>query len=341
MKFISICVIILLSNLIPAQVSDFEHIDFTKADNIVKLNEGNSLNNLPLLTHKLTSKLSTDVEKFRAIYVWVCQNIKGDAYQHNLVSRKREKFKNDSLGYIEWNNEFKKVAFDKLRKHKKTMCTGYAYLIKEMCFIAGIECKIIDGYARSFETNIEALESFNHSWNAVKLNNKWYLCDATWSSGYMINGSLFVKDYNNGYFLTEPTLFAKNHYPLKKKWFLNDSLSKQKFIPEPIVYGETFMHKVIPISPKHLYETVEKHQEIEFKFKSLQPVSTEDIALVKVSGKVHKPFEIYDLKNESGIITFKYKFKHKGTYDAHLKIKNDIVASYSFEVIKSNYSSEL
>ncbi|WP_439150877.1 transglutaminase domain-containing protein [Winogradskyella sp.] len=217
MKYLFIWAFIIFSKLTLAQISDFKHIDFTKVDNIVKLHEGNELNNLPLLAHKLTSKLPTGVEKFRAIYLWVCLNINGDAYQHNKVSRKRKKFKNDSLGYIAWNEDFKKIAFKKLLKYKTIMCTGYAYLIKELCFIADIECEIIDGYARSFETNVEALKSINHSWNAVKLNNKWYLCDATWSSGYMINGSIFVKDYNNGYFLTDPILFAKNHYPLRQK----------------------------------------------------------------------------------------------------------------------------
>ncbi|MCT4628600.1 hypothetical protein [Winogradskyella sp.] len=76
-----------------AQISDFSHIDFTKANNIVKLNEGKDLNNLPLLTFQLTHKLSTDVEKFRAIYLWVSHNIEGDAQQHNLVNRKKKNSK--------------------------------------------------------------------------------------------------------------------------------------------------------------------------------------------------------------------------------------------------------
>ncbi len=335
MKYILAFVFYFSLHSLIAQISDFSHVDFNKADNIVKLNEGKDLDNLPLLTFQLTHKLSTDIEKFRAIYTWVCLNIRGDAFQHNLVSRKREKFKNDSLGYIAWNNEFKKSAFKKLLKYKKTMCTGYAYLIKEMCFIANIQCEIVDGYARSFETNIEALESFNHSWNAVKLNNKWYLCDATWSSGYMINGSLFVKDYNNGYFLTDPILFAKNHYPLQRKWFLNDSIIERKFTPEPIVYGETFEHKIIPISPENLTTVIAKNHEVCFKFKSLNTINNKDISLVRVVGKKHRPFKIYDLINENGDISFKHEFKRKGFYDVHLKIKKDIVASYSFEIKKS------
>ena len=335
MKYLFVSFLILILNICNGQISDFEHIDFTKADNIVKLNQGLSLNNLPLLTYKLTSKLSTDVEKFRAIYSWVCKNISGDPNQHNKVTKKQEKFKNDSLGYIAWNNEYKKIAFKKLLKHKKTMCTGYAYLIKELCFIANIECQIIDGYGRSFETNVKELESLNHSWNAVKLNNKWYLCDATWSSGYMINGHTFIKDYNDGYFLTEPILFAKNHYPLQKKWFLNDSLIARKFIIEPIVYSETFKHKIIPVAPAILNTTIAKKQEITFKFKSLNSISDKDISLVHISDKAQKTFKIYDIKNEDGIISFKYKFKHKGFHDVHLKIKADIVASYSIEVIKT------
>ncbi len=332
MRYIIILIIALFSKLTPAQVSDFKHIDFSKADYTAKLYEGENLDNLPLLTYKLTHKLSTDIEKFRAIYTWVCLNIKGDANQHNLVSRKRKHFKNDSLGYVAWNASFKKIAFKKLLKHKKTMCTGYAYLIKEMCFIANIDCRIINGYGRSFETNVEKLEIVNHSWNAVKLNNKWYLCDATWSSGYMINETIFVKAYNDGYFLTDPILFGKDHFPLEKKWFLNTQLINRKFIAEPIIYGETFAHKIIPITPKLLRTVILKNETVYFKFKTLDSILNSEISLIKVLKNSHKTYNISDIKNENGIISFTNKFKHRGTFDVHLKLKNDIVASYVVKV---------
>jgi len=325
--------LVVLFNISNAQVSDFKNIDFTKADNTAKLYEGHSIENLSLLAHKLTTNLTTDVEKFRAIYNWVCTNIKGDSNQHNKVSRARKKFKSDSLGYVEWNNYYKKIAFKKLLNQKKTMCTGYAYLIKELCFIADIECIIVDGYGRSFETNVEKLENLNHSWNAVKLNNKWYVCDATWSSGYMINKSYFISDYNDGYFLTDPVLFAKNHFPLQKKWFLNDTLKTTKFVAEPIVYGETFEHKIIPIGPKKLNTTITKNKDITFQFKSLKDISTNTISLVRIIKTKKIPYKIYDVISKNGIVTFKYNFKHKGSYDVHLKIKNDIVATYTIEVI--------
>ena len=42
--------------------------------------------------------------------------------------------------------------------------------------------------------------------------------------------------------------------------------------------------------------------------------------------------KIYDLKNEDGLIKFKYKFKYKKDYDVHLKIEDDIVATYTVKV---------
>lgn len=95
---------ILILNVALAQVSDFKSIDFTVADNIANLKKGRSLDNFPLLAHELTYKLNTDVEKFRAIYTWVCTNIKGDLSVGDKVLHKRKKHKNDSLSYAKWNN---------------------------------------------------------------------------------------------------------------------------------------------------------------------------------------------------------------------------------------------
>ena len=204
MKSIFFFISFFIINSSIAQISDFKDIDFNAADNVAKLHSGADLNNLPLLAHNLTIDLPSDVEKFRAIYTWVCNNIDGDPKQDNEVIEKREEFKNDSVALLKWNNSFKKIAFNKLFKQKKTMCTGYAYLIKELSFLADIECEIVDGYGRTTSTNADQLELTNHSWNAVKLNDKWYLVDATWSSGYFDDYNVFINEYNDGYFLTDP-----------------------------------------------------------------------------------------------------------------------------------------
>ncbi len=320
-----------------AQISDFKSINFTKADNIAKLNKGASLTNLPLLAHRLTSKLPNDVERFRAIYTWVCLNIKGDNAQHSKVARFRKKFKNDSIAYLKWNTTFKKTAFQILRKHKKTMCTGYAYLIQELCALANIECKIINGYGRSAAANIEQLELKNHSWNAVKLNNKWYLCDATWSSGYMVADHIFYPDYNDGYFLTEPELFAKTHYPENKKWLLKDKLINTSYVASPLLYGEAYQYKIIPIVPATMKINVAKNEPVVFQFKTLKSLISKKIKLLKYNGTKEYEMPIYNLNINENAIHFNAKFKRKGKYDMHLKIDNDIVATYVVEVLKENF----
>jgi len=331
-KYILALILFIIFNISNAQIYDFKNIDFTRADNIAKLNKGENLQNLALLSYKLTSKLPTKVEKFRAIYTWVSTNISSDIKQQNKIFRIQKKFKNDSIAFIKWNEEYKKKVFKKLLKHNKTMCTGYAYIIKELAFLADIECEIVDGYGRTVESNIDSLETTNHSWNAVKLNGKWYLCDATWSSGYVNENYNFIEDYNDGYFLTTPILFAKNHYPIQKKWLLNNVTTNITFTTSPLVYGETFKYKIVNLTPSKMNVEVKKNEEISFNFKALKDIPLDKISLIFYLGDKELPFNIYDIKSEKGIIKFKNKFKWKGFYDVHLKIKNDIVATYSIKV---------
>ncbi len=334
-NFFYVLLVVTFQSYVHAQVSDFKSIDFSKADMIAKLNIGATLDNLPVLAYKLTHDLSTDVEKFRAIYSWVCNNIKGDNAQHNIVRKKRKKLENDSIAFMQWNREYKKKAFSKLVRQKKTMCTGYAYLIKELCFLSKIECKIVDGYGRTIDTNVDRLEIENHSWNAVKLNEKWYLCDATWSSGYMGDYNIFVQEYNEGYFLTDPILFGKNHLPSNPEWSLNQELTDSVFVKAPLVYGETFKQKIIPVYPASFKTKINKNDEILFSFSTTDLTFDKNVSLIYFLGNEEIALKIYDLKKENHKVSFRCRFKNRGTYDAHLRINNDIVSTYVIQVTKT------
>ncbi len=204
-----------------AQQSDFDGINFFRADYIANQLKGEELYNLPILAHNLTSPLKTEVERFRAIYYWVCHNIRGEYNLTHKNDRKLKKFKNDSEALRLWNNQFKKEVFTRLLLKKETLCTGYAYLIKELSNLAGLECEIIYGYSQENNVKIENLNSPNHSWNAIKLNGKWYLCDATWSSGFQdMSTSMFEFEFADSYFLMEPSEFAKSHRPMNEEWRL-------------------------------------------------------------------------------------------------------------------------
>ncbi|TYA78524.1 transglutaminase domain-containing protein [Seonamhaeicola marinus] len=326
------CVLICFQHF--GQISDFEHISFEKADNIAKSHKGESLKNMPILVYKLTSKLHTDVEKFRAIYVWVCTNIESD-YGNQLQNlRMRKKYENDSTALYEWNVKFREKALRKLIRQKRTICTGYAYLLKEMAILAGLDCKMIHGYGRNVTSNIGELTVPNHSWNVVKLNNKWYFADPTWASGYFnIDDGHFVWQYNDGYFFSEPELFAKSHYPLDKKWLLLEN--KKPTIPEflngPLVYGSSFKYGVLPISPSRMESEILKGEEIALEYRVPRQATLNKIGLHIVNSSEKKVFNYtYDASKE--LLKFTYLFKRRGVFDVHLVINNEVVSTHVFQV---------
>ena len=221
MKCILYFLIFTFALTLHAQRTDFNEISFEKADKIAQRYKGEDLYSLPILTLRLTAQLETDVERFRAIYSWVCRNIKGD---YNLTSEnehKRRKFKNSPEALALWNEQCKRQVFKRLREDKETLCTGYAFLVKDLANLAGIECEIVHGYGRMNGAKFADTAMANHSWNAVKLNGKWYLCDATWSSGIIdMNTYLFEFDFDDSFFLMHPQEFAKSHQPTEQQWTL-------------------------------------------------------------------------------------------------------------------------
>lgn len=318
-----------------AQVSDFETIDFQKADKIASDCKNESLSNMPQLVHKLTANLPTDVERFRAIYRWVCGNIANDYGMYLKNMRKRQRFKDDSLKLNEWNDRFRKRSFKKMLDDHSTICTGYAYLIKELASLANIECEIINGFARTSTVDTKKLKTPNHSWNSVKLNGKWYLCDPTWASGIPnATTNLFEFNYNDGFFLANPKLFAINHYPVDTKWFLLESNEPtfENFLEAPIFYGSAYTNLSAYNEPKKMHNTVQKYETVVFNCELSKSVKIEEISLLIDNGsnphKVHP--ESTSIKNNSLII--KYRFETSGFYDVHLYFRTDLISTYTFRV---------
>lgn len=327
-------VVFLILFKVKAQVSDFKHISFKKANKIARLHKGESLKNIATLTCKLTNELQTDIEKFRAIYLWICKNIDYDFEIYQRISLKRETYKNDPEKFIKWNIDYRKSIFKKLRENKKTVCTGYAYLLQQMAFIAGIECKLINGYGRNSSINTNEINYPNHTWNAVKLNNKWYLCDPTWSSGFLNEDSKFIHQFNNGYFLTKPKLFAKNHQPLNKTWTLLDTpQSNTSFVSKPIVYDTTFKHNISPTFPDELFLQHKKSQNINFEYRSEGQIDLNKFSLIYFDENDKKTFlPLSNISYHEGIIKFHTNIFKKGNFDVHLKFGNDFIASYMIQI---------
>lgn len=316
------------------QQSDFKHHNFKKADSIAQLYKNESLRNLPLLSYKLTYRLKTDAEKFRAIYIWVCSNIKNDYHTATKILKKGKKYRNNRAAFLNLNKNYKPQFIKKLINEKKTVCTGYAFLVKELSSLANIECEIINGYSKVAKFNPKKLFP-NHSWNRVKLQNKWYLCDPILASGYfMVDENIFIFDYNDGYFLTDPNLFIKSHYPENKKWTLvnNNHFNFQNFIEAPFIYGETYKHKITPLLPNTIITKVSINENIPFEFTFDTDLDINKLSLLQSNGWKDIETSLNDYNYKEGVLTFNKQFSKKGLYDLHIKIANDIVASYTIEV---------
>lgn len=317
-----------------AQVSDFESIDFTKADKIAKQNFGASVKNLPLLANNLTNGLKTDVERFRAIYLWVCQNIKNDYKLYAKNKRKRKRFEDDSLKLEKWNDRFKQKVFATLSKKQRTICTGYAYMVKVLSELADIDCKIIDGFGKTSTTTISELTTANHSWNAVKLNDKWYLCDPTWASGTQnLKNGRFEFNYNDGLFLVPPQLFAMSHFPADRNWLLLDNAyTLDEFIEAPIIYGETYNFLIAHNTPQKFRNEVLKNHNLTIEATLKPSIKAENIVLLIDNGNSTKTLtpEVKTTSNHQFSIS--HILEKTGFFDIHLVINEQLIATYVYRV---------
>jgi len=178
--------------------------------------------NIERLTNRLIASARTENAKFWAIFKYVTENISYDTRAYNSNVRR-----------------INKTNLDVLRR-KKAVCWGYSELIREMCTYAGIMCQSISGYARDLQVPSRPFEKANHAWNAVRLNGEWFLLDATWASGIKSEEDYFMSVYGVDYFLTPPSLFIKNHFPMLPMWqLLSCPLSLEQFYAESEVGQES------------------------------------------------------------------------------------------------------
>ncbi|NP_001337789.1 kyphoscoliosis peptidase isoform 3 [Homo sapiens] len=156
------------------------------------------------LVSDLLQEAHTDLERVRAIWIWICHHIEYDIAA--AQEKDRQAFK----------------PTDILRT-QKTNCDGYAGLFERMCRLAGVQCMTVPGYSKGFgyQTGQSFSGEFDHAWNAVYLEGRWHLVDSTWGSGLVDTiTSKFTFLYNEFYFLTHPALFIEDHFPDNKNWQL-------------------------------------------------------------------------------------------------------------------------
>ena len=159
------------------------------------------------------TKHLNDLEKAYLLFNWIGNNIEYD-YEGML----------NNTSTCEINDVF---------KIGKTVCSGYSRLFRHFADNIDLMTENIFGYANIINTNsdskkLEKRLDSNHEYNAVKLNNKWYLIDSTWGAGYISRGA-FKKNYNPYYFCISPELLINSHFPLNENWQLLEKPLKDVF----------------------------------------------------------------------------------------------------------------
>ena len=167
---------------------------------------------------------------------------------------------------------------------------------------------MINGFGRTSTTTIDTYNSANHSWNAVKLDGKWYLCDATWASGIVHPFNYGFKfSYNNGLFLTDPKFFALTHFPIDARWMLLDAEAQPSFddfLNNPIMYGSAYKHLTALNTPSKMRHQVMKNDTLNFSYVLKKEMPIKDVVLVLDNGFLTQTVNPHHIKIENKVLNF-------------------------------------
>jgi len=196
-------------------------VDFSEIDRRARLVDATT----PfLLSQQLTAPCSTDLQKVRAIFRWITDNIAyrtSETINHKKKSRiKEEEDGTDDTTLLKPLDE--RVS-ETVLANKLAVCDGYARLFKTLCKYAGLHAEVITGYGKTEPHKVHQRFRNNHSWNAVMIDSVWQLLDVTWASGYISwPGDQFIRQLDEQYFLSPPEVFIREHYPDDLRWTLVD-----------------------------------------------------------------------------------------------------------------------
>ena len=170
-------------------------------------------------------------EKSFIIFLWICDNISYDVDSY---------FAGRSVD----------CTPEGVFKNGSSVCSGYAKLFKDLSDHLNLEVECVSCYAKGISYNVgDKLKSSNHEYNVIKLDNKWYPIDSTWGAGHT-EGKKFIKCYNEFYFLADPELLIKTHFPVNDKWQLTQKkYTLDEFLNWPHIKSQFYTFGFVKFLP--------------------------------------------------------------------------------------------
>ncbi|WP_291634729.1 DUF5050 domain-containing protein [Clostridium sp.] len=170
------------------------------------------------IVNNITNTSMSDLEKELALHEYVVKNTDYD--YENYINKGVEMDSDTPYGTLILG---------------KADCDGYAYTMKLLLNLAGIEAQVVVGNAAEVgaDNKVEIDDSTNHAWNIVKIDGEYYHLDATWDEPDTNEGNKVRYKYFN----VPDQKISKDHVWDRKKYVASDS--------EKFLYLQPMYHAVI------------------------------------------------------------------------------------------------
>jgi Transglutaminase-like superfamily len=178
------------------------------------------------LAKYLQRNTETDLEKTRAIYVWITENIRYADDEYN----------SEKCG---------DMSAKGVLLRKKAVCGGFSNLFLALGQEMGLNVERVVGYSKDYDYKVGTpLKKADHAWNAVKINGQWRIFDATWGegNGSTVGGKLVSeKKFDDYWFNVDPYEAIFSHFPENPKFaFIQPALSLKTYERLPHIDGNYF-----------------------------------------------------------------------------------------------------
>lgn len=228
-----------------AVAQNFSKVDATVLSYPFNMKRANTL------ASKIENDFSTDLDKVRAVYIYLTHNISYDLneYKYGAEEYRFRYSSKEELAQKIRARDLKIVH--KTLASKRAICDGYATTFKEICTLLNIKSEVISGFTRTTSSEIGELPlEERHAWNAVFVNATWNLVDATWGAGYSRDTNHWTQAYDEHYFFTKPAALITSHFPEVPKWqILTSPKTEKEFTEQPLFSSLFFSEGMQLISP--------------------------------------------------------------------------------------------
>jgi hypothetical protein len=190
---------------------------------------------LPKLVAFLIEDAEDDFHAVKRIHDWVADNI---VY--------------DTKSFFSGTVAPEGVGLESVLRSGSSVCSGYTTVFKAMAESAGFRTTQVSGYSRSGFAPFRESVDFtpNHAWNAIQIQDQYYLVDTTWSAGGVNDSEDFIKEYSTKYLFSPPSLFLQNHYPSDKAWqLLETAITESEFSVLPFSADRVFASDLAVLTP--------------------------------------------------------------------------------------------